>query len=164
MKTKLLKTAVCTTSVPAILSPTAAIIAVGDKVTYTKIIFRNGEHHLVLSDGKQVPSVFFNTEFEPQKMHYPQATPKVFGGAQIFVEQYGNAVWCELCDTYPTGVKIVINDAATKLETIKHYNKPERYLRAVLKAIQTDYEERPDDYEHKPPFTVPGNTMSRIIL
>jgi hypothetical protein len=164
MKTKLLKTAICVTSVPAILSPTGSDIAVGDKVTYTKIIFRNGEHHLVLTDAKQVPSIFFNTEYDHQKMHYPEATPKVFGGAQAFVEQYGNAVWCELCDTYPTGVSILVNDAATKLETIKHYNQPDRYLRAVLKAIQTDYEERPDAYEQKPPFTIPGNTMSRIVL
>lgn len=55
-----LKTAACTSSVPAVLSPTGKRIEVGEVVEYQKIIFRNGENHLVLPGRKQVPAVFFH--------------------------------------------------------------------------------------------------------
>ena len=98
------------------------------------------------------------------KMRYPTATPTQFGGAKAFVETYGNAVWADLCDSMPTGEVIRVCDAAAALNTLSGYVQPERYLRAVLKAILTDYDERPDAYEHQPPFTVLGRTMAKIIL
>ena len=53
------KTATCISRVPAILSPTRQEITIGAQVEYSKIIFRNGEHHLKLASGGQVPAVFF---------------------------------------------------------------------------------------------------------
>ena len=98
------------------------------------------------------------------KMRYPDKVPKQFSGDKAFVETYGNAVWADFCDSMPTGKVIRVSDAAAALETLSGYAQPERYPRAVLKAIQADYKERPDDYEHKPPFTVLGRTMAKIIL
>ena len=60
MKTSL-KTAICESRVPAVLSPSGQEIQIGDELKYKRIVFRNGENHLVLADGKQVPHVFFNT-------------------------------------------------------------------------------------------------------
>lgn len=54
--------ATCSSQCPAFLSPTGVVIEQGDVVEYTKIIWRNGEHHLVLPNGKQVPAIFFETE------------------------------------------------------------------------------------------------------
>jgi len=54
------KEAVCISCVPACFSPTAAPIESGQKLEYTKIIFRNGEHHLVTPNKKQVPAAFFD--------------------------------------------------------------------------------------------------------
>lgn len=54
--------AVCESRVPAILSPTGKAIEIGDEVKYKRIVFRNGEYHLVLDGGKQVPHVFFDTK------------------------------------------------------------------------------------------------------
>lgn len=56
------KFAVCESRVPAILSPTGKLIEIGDKVEYKRIVFRNGENHLVLDGAKQVPLVFFNPQ------------------------------------------------------------------------------------------------------
>lgn len=53
--------AVCVSSVPAILSPYDQEIQIGQIVEYKKEIFRNGEHHYVLADGNQVPSIFFDS-------------------------------------------------------------------------------------------------------
>lgn len=97
-------------------------------------------------------------------MRYPAATPMAFSGAKAFVEQHGNRVWEDLCDSMPTGEVLHINETAAELKSIKHYAQPDRYLRAVLSAIRTDYEERQDAYEHNPPFAIVGNTMKRIIL
>ena len=98
------------------------------------------------------------------RMRYPDATPMQFSGAKAFVGTHGNAVWIDLCDSFPTGEPIRLIDAATKLTTLSTYSHPVRYLRAVLYAILTDYHERQDDYEHKPPFTVIGSRLARIIL
>ena len=98
------------------------------------------------------------------RMRYPDATPMQFSGAKAFVETHGNAVWIDLCDTFPTGEPIRLIDAAAKLSTLSAYTNPVRHLRAVLHAIITDYHERKDDYEHTPPFTVIGTQMVRIIL
>lgn len=105
-----------------------------------------------------------NTSDYSVRMRYPDATPMQFSGAKAFVETHGSAVWIDLCDTFPTGEPIRLIDAAAKLTTLANYVGPERYLRAVLKAVITDYHERMDDYEHKPPFTVIGTRMARIIL
>jgi hypothetical protein len=55
-----MKTATCTHTVPAVLSPTGAKIEKGATLNYTCVLFRNGEHHLVLMSGKWVPSIFFD--------------------------------------------------------------------------------------------------------
>lgn len=58
--TKKAKTATCTTRVPACLSPTGQAIEVGEVMEYKRIVFRNGESHIVLANGKQVPDCFFD--------------------------------------------------------------------------------------------------------
>ena len=55
-----MKKAVCVSSVPAILSPYDQEIQIGQVIEYIKEIFRNGEHHYVLADKNQVPSIFFD--------------------------------------------------------------------------------------------------------
>ena len=55
-----MKKAICKTTVPAILSPYNQEIQLGQIIEYKKQIFRNGEHHYVLADKNQIPSVFFN--------------------------------------------------------------------------------------------------------
>ena len=55
-----MKKAVCVSSVPAILSPYDQEIQIGQVIEYKKEIFRNGEHHYVLADKNQVPSIFFD--------------------------------------------------------------------------------------------------------
>jgi hypothetical protein len=57
MKTK---TTICTSSVPACLSPTGAVIEKGTKVEYTNLKFFNGEHYIVFANGRRVPSIFFD--------------------------------------------------------------------------------------------------------
>lgn len=94
------------------------------------------------------------------KMTYPQTTPTVFSGAKAFVEQHGMNVWCELCDTVMPDEWFNIKATARRLDCIKHYTKPERYLQAVLKAVIADYHERPDAYEHRPPVQVHGLRMT----
>ena len=54
-----MKTAICDRAVPAVLSPTGKRIEVGETVEYKKEIFSNGEHHYVLANNTQVPSIFF---------------------------------------------------------------------------------------------------------
>lgn len=57
---EVLKKATCSSTVPKVLSPTGAEITVGTILEYSRVVFRNGEHHLVLGDNKkQVPAVFF---------------------------------------------------------------------------------------------------------
>jgi hypothetical protein len=97
-------------------------------------------------------------------MRYPKATPLQFSGAQAFVEIHGNAVWADFCDSMPTDEVLRVSDVAAKLSTLADYALPARYLRAVLQAVLADYNERPDDYEHKPPFTRVGKRMAKIIL
>ena len=55
-----MKKAICVSSVPAILSPYDQEIQIGQVIEYKKEIFRNGEHHYVLADKNEVPSIFFN--------------------------------------------------------------------------------------------------------
>ncbi len=94
------------------------------------------------------------------RMRYPQTTPTVFGGAKAFVEQHGVTVWCELCDTVMTDRWFNVKTTARQLDCLKPYKTPERYLRAVLKAVIADYEERPDAYEHRPPVQLNGLRMN----
>ena len=56
-----MKKAVCVSSVPAILSPYDQEIQIGQVIEYKKEIFRNGEHHYVLADKNQVPTIFFDS-------------------------------------------------------------------------------------------------------
>jgi len=93
------------------------------------------------------------------RMRYPQTTASVFTGAKAFVEQHGVAVWCELCDTVTPDQWFNVKAIAQQLDCIKRYRTPERYLRAVLKAVIADYEERPDAYEHRPPVQLNGLRM-----
>ena len=95
------------------------------------------------------------------KMIYPDTTPTVFSGARKFVEDHGHDVWCELCDTVPVREWFTLKSVAPKLTTINKYKGPERYLRAVLKAVIEDYRTRPDAYEHRPPVEIDGLTMRR---
>lgn len=99
-------------------------------------------------------------------MRYPASTPLQFSGAQAFVEQHGDRVWSEICDTYPTGKLIYISQIAADLECLKHYKSHRsRYVRAVLKAIQADIKERPEAYADMPlPFTTEGKNLHYIIL
>ena len=55
-----MKQAICVSKVPAILSPYQKEIEVGQIIEYKKEIFRNGEHHYVLADKNQIPSIFFD--------------------------------------------------------------------------------------------------------
>ena len=55
-----MKKAICVSSVPAVLSPYDQEIQIGQVIEYKKEIFRNGEHHYVLADKNQVPSIFFD--------------------------------------------------------------------------------------------------------
>jgi hypothetical protein len=55
-----MKQAICVRKVPAILSPYKKEIEVGQIIEYKKEIFRNGEHHYVLADKNQIPSIFFD--------------------------------------------------------------------------------------------------------
>ena len=90
---------------------------------------------------------------------YPDNTPTQFSGAKSFVEQHGNEVWIDLCDSVPVGKWFNVRDTAGELESLKMYIKPERYLRAVLKALICDYNNRVDDYEHRPPVEARGSRM-----
>ena len=94
------------------------------------------------------------------QMPYPQTTPTVFTNAKSFVEKHGTKVWCELCDTVMPDEWFNIKSTSQKLDCIRHYTKPERYLQAVLKAVIADYHERPDAYEHRPPVQVRGLHMT----
>jgi len=94
------------------------------------------------------------------RMRYPQTTPTVFSGAKAFVEQHGVTVWCELCDTVPPDQWFHVKTAARRLDCLKHYSKPERYLQAVLKAVIADFVERPEAYEHRPPVQLHGLRMT----
>lgn len=58
---KLKRSAVCIHRVPSILSPYGYVIEVGEVIEYQRVEFRNGENHLVLGKGKEVPHVFFDT-------------------------------------------------------------------------------------------------------
>lgn len=92
-------------------------------------------------------------------MIYPPSTPTVFSGAKAFVEQHGNDVWCDLCETVETDEWFNVKAVAQQLTSLQHYRRPERYLQAVLKAVMADYQERPDAYEHRPPVQINGLRM-----
>ena len=99
-----------------------------------------------------------------QQMRYPASTPTVFSGAKRFVEENGGAVWCELCDTVMPDEWFRVTDVAVKLESLRLYRNPERYLRAVLKAAIADYAERPDEYEKGPPVKLRGRRLDIISV
>ena len=92
-------------------------------------------------------------------MRYPASTPTAFSGAQRFVEQRGIDVWSELCDTVMPDQFFNVSEVASRLDSLSGYQMPERYLRAVLKAVMADYADRPDDYEHHPPVRLRGRRM-----
>jgi len=94
-----------------------------------------------------------------RKMRYPATTPMLFSGAQRFVEEHGVTVWSELCDAVMPDEWFNVTETARKLDCLRQYQLPERYLRAVLKAIVADYTERPDAYEHQPPIKLRGMRM-----
>ena len=98
------------------------------------------------------------------RMRYPQTTPTVFGGARKFVEAHGATVWGELCDTVKSDQWFDVSATAQQLEVLKPYRTPERYLRAVLKAVIADYEERPNAYENRPPVQLHGRSMIKAKI
>jgi hypothetical protein len=92
-------------------------------------------------------------------MRYPDITPTVFAGAKRFVESYGMQVWCELCDEVPAGEWFRVSDLASRLPSLQGYREPERYLRAVLKALLADFDQRPDAYEGRAPVQRRGRRL-----
>ena len=54
------KVATCVFPVPACLSPTGAVIEVGQKLEYVRCANQCGEGLLVLADGRRVPEIFFD--------------------------------------------------------------------------------------------------------
>jgi len=98
------------------------------------------------------------------QMRYPEKTPTAFSGAQRFVEDNGMAVWCELCDTAMPGKWFNVKTVAAELESLRLYRSPDRYLRAVLKAVITDYAERPDEYEFGLPVKQQGKRMDVVSV
>ena len=74
------------------------------------------------------------------------------------VEQHG-IVLSELCDTVMPDKWFNVTETARRLDCLRQYQGPERYLRAVLKAILADYAERPDAYEYQPPIKLRGKRM-----
>jgi hypothetical protein len=94
-----------------------------------------------------------------QKMLYPDSTPLAFSGARTFVEQNGVQVWSELCDTVMPDEWFYVTAIARNLDCLRQYRNPERYLRAVLKAIFADFAERPDAYDHRPPVHTRGTRL-----
>ena len=99
------------------------------------------------------------TDTRRPKMRYPARTPMLFSGGQRFVEQHGIEVWSELCDTVMPDQWFNVTETAHRLDCLRQYQGPARYLRAVLKAIMTDYAERPDAYGHRPPVKLRGKRM-----
>ena len=99
-----------------------------------------------------------------QQMRYPASTPMLFSGAQRFVEQHGVTVWSELCDTVMPDEMFNVTETARRLDCLRQYRDPERYLRAVLKAVMADYAERPDEYEKGPPVKLQGKRMDVVSV
>jgi len=91
-------------------------------------------------------------------MRYPPSTPTQFSNAKQFVETRGNQVWYELTDEVMPDEWFRPCDIAHKLPSIQKYKNPERYLRAVLKAILTDFKENPSAYGKRAPITTRSST------
>jgi hypothetical protein len=92
-------------------------------------------------------------------MRYPDWTPTCFSGAKRFVERYGFQVWTELCDEALPGEWFRVMDVASRLPTLRQYERPERYLRAVLKAVLADFADRPDAYDGHSPIRLRGHRL-----
>lgn len=103
-------------------------------------------------------------DFQEPSLRYPDSTPTVFTGAKSFVEAHGMEVWCELCDTVMPGEWFNVTDIAGQLESLRSYRKPERYLRAVLKAILADYQEFPGNYDGYVPVRLRGRNLDVISI
>ena len=103
-------------------------------------------------------------DFQEPSLRYPDNTPTVFTGAKRFVEAHGMEVWCELCDTVMPGEWFNVTDVAGQLESLRDYQKPERYLRAVLKAILADYREFPENYDGTVPVRLRGRNLDVISI
>ena len=97
-------------------------------------------------------------------MRYPDSTPTVFTGAKQFVETQGIAVWIDLCDTVMPDEWFNVTDVAGQLETLRGYQRPERYLRAVLKAVLADYQEFPENYDGHVPVRLRGRNLDVISI
>jgi|PlaIllAssembly_1097288.scaffolds.fasta_scaffold148991_2 hypothetical protein len=97
-------------------------------------------------------------------MRYPDNTPMVFAGAKRFVESHGMQVWCELCDEVLPGEWFQVSGVASKLPSLQGYRQPERYLRAILKAVLADFDQRPDAYEGQAPVKVRGRRLDVAMV
>ena len=97
-------------------------------------------------------------------MRYPDSTPMVFAGAKRFVEAHGMQVWAELCDEVLPGEWFRVCDVAGKLPSLRGYRHPERYLRAILKAVLADFEQRPEAYEGQAPVKVRGRRLDVAMV
>ena len=113
------------------------------------------------STASQIEGILMNPH---QLMRYPARTPTVFSGAKRFVEDNGVAVWCDLCDTVMPEEWFSVSEVAVNLESLRNYRNPERYLRAVLKAVIADYAERPDEYALGPPVKLRGRRLDIISI
>lgn len=97
-------------------------------------------------------------------MRYPANTPIVFTNQRSFIEQFGDQVWTELCDTIPLDKPVRVHTCAELLPALDRYKRKSQYLRAVLFAVETDYNERPEVYEFTPPFRRVSDRLDLIIL
>ena len=96
-------------------------------------------------------------------MNFPDNTPVDFSGAKVFVETHGDRVWSELCDMYLPDIPISVKHAAGELSSLIGYANKPRYLRAVLRAAEQDYKNRPGAYTDIP-FYRHGKNLRYISL
>ena len=74
-------------------------------------------------------------------------------------------MWAELCDAVRTDVWVTVREAADLLPCLSQYSPQTRvrYLTQVLKAVQEDVIERPEEYEQAP-FQTRGAYLAWIKL
>lgn len=98
-------------------------------------------------------------------MRQPATVKSAFQSQKSFVERRGDLVWDELCETFPTGVRLTISAAAAQLPILKGYTPRVRrdYLASVLKTVYAQYEENPKAFPY-PPFVKPGKKIGSFIL
>ena len=89
---------------------------------------------------------------------YPANMPLITTNQEGVLQNHGDAIWNELCDTIHIGVKTKVVDAANTLDYLKDFAPQTRlnYLRVVIKAVLLDFKNRPEAYDGPCPIT-PNN-------